>query len=148
MSRFVRNHVELVGNLTRDPELVKVGDTVKCRFGLAVSKPDLSEKDETPAPGKPGRPTADFADIVTWGRLAEVCHAHLSKGRSVFVDARYCHEVYDHNGERRDAHYFTAYRVQFLGPKKKAEAEGEAAAGDEATDEIPTEAELSGATTD
>lgn len=81
MSRSL-NKVELIGNLTRDPELrfTPTGAAV-CTFGLATNRQwntDSGEKKEE----------VEFHRIVAWNKLAELCGQLLAKGRKVYVEGR------------------------------------------------------------
>lgn len=76
------NRVQLIGNLTRDPELryTPNGNAV-CSFGLATNrswKTDTGEKHEE----------SEFHNIVSWNKLAELCSQFLVKGRKVYVEGR------------------------------------------------------------
>jgi len=76
------NKAQLIGNLTRDPELrYTPNGTAVCSFGLATNrswKTDTGEK----------REEADFHNIVAWNKLAELCSQFLVKGRKVYVEGR------------------------------------------------------------
>ena len=76
------NRVQLIGNLTRDPELrYTPNGTAVCSFGLATNrswKTDAGEKHDE----------AEFHNIVAWNKLAELCSQFLVKGRKVFVEGR------------------------------------------------------------
>jgi single-strand DNA-binding protein len=76
------NRVQLIGNLTRDPELrYTPSGTAVCTFGLATNRAwttDGGEKHEE----------AEFHRIVAWNKLAELCSQFLTKGRKVFVEGR------------------------------------------------------------
>ena len=76
------NKVELIGNLTRDPELRYTPQgTPVCSFGLATNRSwttDSGEKKEE----------AEFHRIVAWNKLGELCSQLLSKGRKVYVEGR------------------------------------------------------------
>lgn len=76
------NKAELIGNLTRDPELrYTPAGTAVCTFGLATNRQwttDSGEKKED----------AEFHRIVAWNKLAELCAQLLSKGRKVYVEGR------------------------------------------------------------
>lgn len=76
------NRVQLIGNLTRDPELryTPTGAAV-CSFGLATNrtwKTETGEKHEE----------SEFHNIVAWNKLAELCSQFLVKGRKVYVEGR------------------------------------------------------------
>lgn len=76
------NRVQLIGNLTRDPELrYTPNGTAVCSFGLATNRSwttDNGEKHEE----------AEFHRIVAWNKLAELCSQFLVKGRKVYVEGR------------------------------------------------------------
>jgi len=76
------NRVQLIGNLTRDPELrYTPNGTAVCSFGLATNrswKTDSGEKHDE----------AEFHNIVAWTKLAELCSQFLVKGRKVYVEGR------------------------------------------------------------
>lgn len=76
------NKVQLIGNLTRDPELryTPNGKAV-CSFGIATNRYWTTESGEK-------REEADFHNIVAWGKLAELCSQFLVKGRKVYVEGR------------------------------------------------------------
>jgi len=77
------NKVMLIGNITRDPELrsTSSGQSV-ANFGLATNRvwkdPNSGER----------RESVEFHNIVTWGRLAEICGQYLRKGSKLFVEGR------------------------------------------------------------
>lgn len=76
------NKVQLIGNLTRDPELryTPTGAAV-CTFGVATNRQwatDSGDKKEE----------AEFHRIVAWNKLAEICSQLLAKGRRVYIEGR------------------------------------------------------------
>lgn len=76
------NKVQLIGNLTRDPELRYTPQgTAVCTFGLATNREWTTEAGEK-------REEAEFHRIVAWQKLAEICSQLLTKGRRVFVEGR------------------------------------------------------------
>src|ERR1035437_6178796 len=76
------NRVQLIGNLTRDPELrYTPSGTAVCSFSIATNRnwtTDTVEKKEE----------VEFHRIVAWNKLAEICSQFLTKGRKVFVEGR------------------------------------------------------------
>ncbi|HJY98306.1 MAG TPA: single-stranded DNA-binding protein [Patescibacteria group bacterium] len=76
------NKVQLIGNLTRDPEMRYTPQgTAVCTFGVATNRQwttDSGEKKED----------AEFHNIVAWNKLAEICAQLLKKGRKVYVEGR------------------------------------------------------------
>lgn len=76
------NKVQLIGNLTRDPELrYTPTGTAVCTFTIATNRSwttDTGEKHEE----------TDFHRVVAWNKLAELCSQFLVKGRKVYVEGR------------------------------------------------------------
>ena len=76
------NRVQLIGNLTRDPELRYTPQgTAVCSFSIATNRSWTTDSGEK-------KDEADFHKIVAWNKLAELCSQFLSKGRKVYVEGR------------------------------------------------------------
>lgn len=76
------NQAQVIGNLTRDPELKKTqNDQSVTTIGVATNRgwTDSSgaKHDE-----------AEFHNIVCWGKLAEICCQFLKKGSKVYFSGR------------------------------------------------------------
>ncbi len=114
------NKVFLMGNLTRDPELryVPSGAPV-ATFGLAVNRRFVTQQGEK-------KDEVCFVRVVVFGKQAESCSQHLTKGRLVFVEGRLQYRSWEQqDGQKRSVLDVVADRVQFLGaPKPSAETEG------------------------
>jgi single-strand DNA-binding protein len=105
------NLVALIGNVSTDPE-IKYTPTGKaiCTFRIAVSRA--------------GGEQADFFNVVSWERQAEVCNEYLSVGRRVGIEGRLHHVVREatcENGETRSYVEVIANRVQLLGAPARKE---------------------------
>ena len=106
------NRIILLGRLVKDPD-VKVttsGKTV-CTFTLAVDRPFA---------GKDGKREADFINIQTWNKTAEIVGNNLSKGQRLLVDGRL--QIRSYDGKDGQKHYATeviADRVEFIERKEK-----------------------------
>lgn len=122
------NRVELIGRLTRDPELTysQGNNTPVARFSIAISRPKRNGEDQG----------ADYPRIVVFGSMAENCNKYLSKGRQVGVSGRI--QTGSYKNKDGDTVYTTdviADAVEFLGggeggsknsaPEKKAEPKNE-----------------------
>ena len=71
------NKVILVGNLTKDPELVTTNNGISlCRFTLAVQRRFTSGD---------GEREADFINVVVWRGQADNCYKYLKKGSKAGV---------------------------------------------------------------
>ena len=103
------NKVFLIGNLTADPVKSNSGETVICRFSIAVNR-RFSSAD--------GEKSVDFFRITTFRKTAENCGAYLSKGRKVAVTGSLqISEYTDKDGVRRQGVDVVADEVEFLTPK-------------------------------
>lgn len=116
------NSVVLIGRLTRDPELryIAGSGTPVTKFTLAVDR-RLSKEKKEEAEAK-NQPTADFINIVVWGKQAEHCAHYLIKGRLTAVEGRIQTGSYEaKDGTRRYTTDVVASSVQFLefGEKKQ-----------------------------
>jgi single-strand DNA-binding protein len=76
------NRVQLIGNLTRDPELrYTPSGTAVCTFSIATNRSWTTDTGEK-------KDEVEFHRIVAWNKLAELCSQFLTKGRKVFVEGR------------------------------------------------------------
>ncbi len=76
------NKVQLIGNLTKDPELRYTPQgTAVCTFGLATNRSWTTDSGEK-------KDEADFHRLVAWNKLAELCSQLLTKGRKIYVEGR------------------------------------------------------------
>ncbi len=83
MSARSLNRVQLIGNLTRDPELRYTPQgTAVCTFGLATNRTWV------PSDGGERQEETEYHRIVAWAKLAEICSQLLYKGRKVYVEGR------------------------------------------------------------
>lgn len=94
------NSVNLIGRLTKDPELQERGGTTVCEMRLAVDN-------------RGHEPT--YVDVVTFDAQAIACAEYLSKGRQVGVEGRLHYTEWEaKDGGRRSRHSVVG-RVEFLG---------------------------------
>ena len=120
------NSVNLIGRLVKDPELryISGSDSVYCRFTLAVDKGMPKEKKKELE--AKGQQTADFINIVVWGKQAENSQKYLQKGRNVAIQGRLQSGSYTtQDGTRRFVTEVWAERVQFIdwGDSKEKETD-------------------------
>ena len=73
----------MIGNLTRDPNLryTPSGASV-CSFGVATNR------SWTPADGGEKQEKAEFHNIVSWGKLADICGQLLHSEDKVYLEGR------------------------------------------------------------
>ena len=106
------NKAILIGNLTRDPELRSLPSGVKvCSFSLATNR---VWKDKNGA----RQESADYHNVVVFGRQAETVAQYMKKGSSILVEGRMQTRSWDDktSGEKKYRTEVIADRTQF-GPK-------------------------------
>ena len=114
------NSVQLIGNLTRDPELryTPTGIAV-CTIGIATNRnwtTDSGEKKEE----------VEFHRVVAWNKLAELCSQLLNKGSKVYVHGRLSTRSWTgQDGQQRTTTEIIIDDMIVLSGKKEAVAEGE-----------------------
>ena len=107
------NRVELIGRITRDPELRYTGSNIATtRFTLAVNRPFQ---------GQNGEQGTDFINIVVWRKQAENVKKYCTKGSLVAVEGRIQTGSYEKDGQRVYTTDVVADSVQFLESKAQSE---------------------------
>ena len=104
------NKVILVGNLTRDPELITTNNGISlCRFSLAVQRRFASGD---------GEREVDFINIVVWRGQADNCYKYLKKGSKAGVVGSIQTRSYDGtDGTKKYSFDVVAEEVEFLSSK-------------------------------
>lgn len=75
------NRVELIGNLTRDPELrYTPNGAAVATFSIATNRSYMVDGER--------KEEVDFHRLVAWNKLAELCSQLLKKGNKVFISGR------------------------------------------------------------
>ena len=119
------NSVLIEGNVARDPELrYTPAGTPTCTLVLASNR---SYRD----PERHGERTEEvsFFEATTWGKLAQVCAEHLTKGRGVRVVGRLKQERWDDTaGNARSKVVIVAEQVEFQPQRQPARQTTEPAA--------------------
>ena len=120
------NHVMVLGNLTRDPELrYTPSGTAVCQLGVALNRRWRDQAGEL-------QQEVTFVDVTVWSKQAETVAQYLTKGRAVAIEGRLQQDTWEtESGERRSRLKVVAQRVTFLssanGSPAPATADGEEA---------------------
>lgn len=91
------NKVQLIGNLTRDPELKSIPS------GQSVTTVGIATNRKWTSPTGEKKEEAEFHNVVLWGKLAEIASKFLKKGSLVYIEGRLKTrnwEVKDGSGKR------------------------------------------------
>lgn len=108
------NRVDLVGRLTRDPELrhTNSGRAV-CQLNLAINRTFTNQN---------GEREADFINVVVWDKQAENVCKYVTKGRLVSVEGRLQSRSYDDkDGKKVYVTEVVAEEAYFADTKRDAE---------------------------
>jgi single-strand DNA-binding protein len=131
------NKVMVIGHLGRDPEMrYTPSGRPMTRFSVATSRnwttTDGDRRSET-----------EWFNIVTWGRLAEICNQYLNKGHQVYIEGRLQTRRWeDQDGNKKSTVEVVANEMLMLGERNNAtkhEEESEENFNDESEleDEFP-----------
>lgn len=119
------NKAIIIGNLTRDPELKSLPSGIKvCSFSVATNR---VWKDKNGA----RQESADYHNVVVFGRQAETVAQYMKKGSSIMVEGRMQTRSWDdkNSGDKKYRTEIIADRTQF-GPRGGTSAGGgQASAG-------------------
>lgn len=106
------NRAQIIGNLTRDPELRQVpsGQSV-CSFGVATNRAYTDKEGAR-------KEEVEFHHVVAWGKLAEICSQYLTRGRQVFIEGRLrTREWQGQDGAKRNRTEIVAENMIMLGSR-------------------------------
>lgn len=102
--KSLRNSVQLIGRLGKDPEVKTFTNSKRATFSIATTDSYRNQKGEKVE-------DTQWHNIVIWGKLADVAAKYLKKGEEVCVEGKLVHRVYETNGEKR---YVTEINVNDL----------------------------------
>lgn len=115
------NVVNLIGNLTRDPDTRRNGEMTIARFTVAVSR----KRDET-----------DYIGCVAFGKTAETVEKYCHKGKKIGIEGRIQTGSYEREGRRIYTTDVVVNRLELLSSAEKpVEKKEEAPSGFDAIEE-------------
>lgn len=109
------NQVNILGNLTRDPEVSYTPKgTAVCNLGVANNRVTFDEQGNK-------REEVTFLDVTAWGKQAENCGKYLNKGSKVLIQGRLKTDSWDdkQTGQKRYKLVIVAEQITFIGSKPK-----------------------------
>ena len=106
------NSCTFIGNLARDPEVGKTGESSFAKFTIAVNRNYR---------GKNGERATDFINCIAWRGQADFVSRNLTKGRKVAVTgAMYSNRWEDKDtGATRVSWELNVRDIEILSPKKE-----------------------------
>lgn len=123
------NAVQLVGRLTKDPEIRYTDDQMAiARFTVAIDRPPRDGKKE-----------ADFPSVVVFGKQAENCGKYTAKGKLIGIEGRIQTGSYTNkNGDKVYTTDVIANRVEFIEwANKDTEEKQQSFSGFQPVDDMP-----------
>ena len=113
------NKVLLTGRLTRDPEMRSLASGKNVTTFTVASNEFLGG----------GREKAEYSNVVTWDRLAEIAGTYLGKGQQVAIEGRLQTRSWDDDrGVRHWKTEVVASHVEMLSGRRKKDYEAQQAA--------------------
>ena len=106
------NSITAAAFLVKDPE-VKTTSTGKKVANLRVGISAANAK------------TKCFIDCEFWDQTAEIAEKYLTKGREFIVSGELCMSEWEKDGKTFSKYYLRGKDLQFLGSKKKDDAQGD-----------------------
>lgn len=110
------NNVNLIGRLTKDPELRTAGggsdSPSVAKFTLAVDRPIYGDKEKQ----------TDFIPITAWRSTAEFVGRNFHKGKQVYVSGRLQTRSWEKDGQKYYGFEVSANEVGFADAVKKQES--------------------------
>lgn len=102
----LRNKVQLIGNLGKDPEIKKIDSGKKlAKFSIATNEIYTNSKGEKVK-------ETQWHNIIAWGKVADIAEKYLNKGSEVALEGKLVTKDYqDKEGNKK---YFTEIQINEL----------------------------------
>jgi len=102
----LKNRVQLIGNLGKDPEIVNLESGKKlAKFSLATNETYKNSKGEKIT-------DTQWHSVVAWGKLADIAENYLNQGKEIVLEGKLTTRSYESKtGEKR---YITEVVAQEL----------------------------------
>ncbi len=110
------NSVNIMGNLTRDPELKSMpsGKSV-CKLSIANNRVYTKNSEKVTE--------VSYFDIDVWGVIADNCAKYLKKGHGIIVEGRLRQDRWEKDGKTQSRVSITANNIHFM-PRKREDTQG------------------------
>ena len=101
------NTANIIGNLTRDPEL-KHSQSGKAIVNFSIAVQRKFKKDET-----------DFFECVAWDKTAELIAEHFCKGHKIGITGDLQQQRWEKDGKKQSKVIINVSQIDFLQAKDK-----------------------------
>lgn len=105
------NSVNIMGNLTRDPEM-KQTPSGKSVCSLSIANNRIYSKNGEKVT------EVSYFDVEVWGIIADNCAKYLTKGQGIIVEGRLRQDRWEKDGKTQSRVRISANNVHFL-PRKQ-----------------------------
>ena len=119
------NSVNIMGNLTRDPEL-KYTASGKAVCNLSIANNRIFSKNGERAT------EVSYFDVEAWGVVGENCAKYLTKGSGIIVEGRLRQDRWEKDGKTQSRVRISAASIHFLPKRQEGESGGRGSSGYEA----------------
>ncbi|HNP94678.1 MAG TPA: single-stranded DNA-binding protein [Cyclobacteriaceae bacterium] len=103
--KSLRNSVQLIGRLGKDPEVKEFGKSKKATFSIATTDSYKNQKGDKVE-------DTQWHNVVIWGKLAGIAEKYLKKGAEVAVEGKLVHRSYE--SSKGETKYITEINVNDL----------------------------------
>lgn len=108
--KSLRNSIQLIGHLGKDPEVKIYGERKRASFTMATNDSYKNQKGEKVK-------ETQWHNVVIWGTLAGIAEKYLRKGQEVCVEGKLIHRSYETGGEKRNITEVVVNDLVLLGSK-------------------------------
>lgn len=114
--KSLRNSVQLIGRLGKDPEVKIFDKSRKATFPIATTDTYKNAKGDKVE-------DTQWHNVIVWGKLADIAGKYLKKGEEVCIEGKLVHRVYETTkGEKRYFTEISANDIVMLGGGKRKQA--------------------------
>jgi single-strand DNA-binding protein len=128
------NSVNIMGNLTRDPEIKTIpsGKSV-CTMSIANNRIYTKAGDKVTE--------VSYFDVDVWGPIAENCAKYLKKGSGIIVEGRLRQDRWEKDGKTQSRVRIVANSIHFM-PKKTDDGQARQSGGSDVNTQLDSAADL------
>lgn len=92
----LRNKVQLIGNLGKDPEIITLENGSKlAKFSLATNENNKDKNGEKQS-------KTEWHNLIAWNKTAELIEKYVTKGKEIAIEGKLSNKSYeDKEGQKR-----------------------------------------------
>lgn len=109
------NKVQIIGNLTRDPDAKESNGSTLSVFSVATNR------EWTDAQGNK-KSLVEYHNVAAWGKLADFCNQNFCTGKLVYVEGYLKTRSWESDGQKQFRTEIVAEEVSILSAKEQPDA--------------------------